>query len=48
MKAWSIYKAPTFLDNDFENNDLENEFQFQIQGYAVGSGGVNPLHHERT
>jgi hypothetical protein len=23
-------------------NDLENEFQFQLQGYAASGGGVNP------
>jgi hypothetical protein len=34
-------------ENDLENN-LENEFQFQLQGYAGSAGGVNPLHHKRT
>jgi hypothetical protein len=29
-------------------NDLENEFQFQLQGYAVSGGGVNPLRHKRA
>jgi hypothetical protein len=27
-------------------NDLENEFQFQLQGYAASGGGVNPLRHK--
>jgi hypothetical protein len=29
-------------------NDLENEFQFQLQGYAASGGAVNPLHHKRA
>jgi hypothetical protein len=32
-------------ENDSENN-LENEFQFQLQGYAAGRRGVNPRRHE--
>jgi hypothetical protein len=29
-------------------NNLENEFQFQLQGYAGSAGGVNPLSHKRA
>jgi hypothetical protein len=29
-------------------NDLENEFQFQLQGYAVSAAGVNPSRHKRA
>jgi hypothetical protein len=28
--------------------DLENEFQFQLQGYAVSAAGVNPWRDERA
>jgi hypothetical protein len=34
-------------ENNLEN-DLENEFQFQLQGYAGSGGGVNPLGHKRA
>jgi hypothetical protein len=30
----------------FAENDLENEFQFQLQGYAGSAGRVNPLRHK--
>jgi len=36
-----------FPGNDPEN-DLENEFQFQLQGYAVSAAGVNPRRHKRA
>jgi hypothetical protein len=36
------------VTHDLVDNDLENEFQFQLQGYAVGGGGVNPQRHERA
>ncbi|MGA7930104.1 MAG: hypothetical protein WCA20_29440 [Candidatus Sulfotelmatobacter sp.] len=29
-------------------NNLENEFQFQLQGYAGSAEGVNPLGHKRA
>jgi hypothetical protein len=28
--------------------DLENEFQFQLQGYAASGGSVNPRRDERA
>jgi hypothetical protein len=30
----------------FLKNDLENEFQFQLKGYAVGGEAVNPSRHK--
>jgi hypothetical protein len=44
MKACSIYELPIVI----ENYDIENEFQFQYQGYAGGGGAVNPLCHKRA
>jgi len=32
----------------FPENDLENEFQFQYQGYAASGGGVNLPPHKRA
>jgi hypothetical protein len=29
-------------------NHFENEFQFQLQGYAVRANSVNPLRHKRV
>jgi hypothetical protein len=34
-----------FPEKDPEN-DLENEFQFQLQGYAGSAGRVNPPCHK--
>jgi hypothetical protein len=36
------------VSDGLAENDLENEFQFQYQGYAVGGGAVNPLRHKRA
>jgi hypothetical protein len=36
-----------FPGNDPEN-DLENEFQFQLQGYAAIGRPVNPPRHKRA
>jgi hypothetical protein len=51
MKAWSIsetlYISPYIFGHNLENH-LENEFQFQLQGYAPGGVAVNPLGHKRA
>jgi hypothetical protein len=53
MKAWSISETlhistipfrTAFLAWQLEN-DLENEFQFQLQGYALPGAAVNPPPH---
>jgi hypothetical protein len=36
-----------FSRNDPEN-DLENEFQFQLQEYAASGGRVNPWCHKHA
>jgi hypothetical protein len=38
----------TWVSETDPKNDLENEFQFQLQGYAVCAAGVNPCRHERA
>jgi hypothetical protein len=38
----------TWISESDTENDLENEFQFQLQGYAGSAGGVNPLWHKRS
>jgi hypothetical protein len=37
----------TWVPKNVPANDLENEFQFQLQGYAASGGGVNPWRHNR-
>jgi hypothetical protein len=38
----------TWFPQNVPENDLENEFQFQYQGYAVYGRGVNPRRHKRA
>jgi hypothetical protein len=38
----------TWFSEHVPENDLENEFQFQDQGYAWHGGAVNPQRHERA
>jgi hypothetical protein len=38
----------TWFPENVPENDLENEFQFQLQGYAVSGGPVNPQRHKRA
>jgi hypothetical protein len=42
--TWVSKSAP----ENVSESDLENEFQFQYQGYAGSAGGVNPLRHKRA
>jgi hypothetical protein len=37
-----------FTARSLQNPNLENEFQFQLQGYASIGKPVNSLHHEPT
>jgi hypothetical protein len=38
----------TWIPENALESDLENEFQFQLQGYAASGGGVNPRRHKRA
>jgi hypothetical protein len=38
----------TWGSGNHPENDLENEFQFQLQGYAASGGGVNLRRHKRA
>jgi hypothetical protein len=38
----------TWFPGNDPANDLENEFQFQLQGYAVGAARVNLRRHKRA